>query len=194
MVSTDDEEMYNLLLSIRSHGWDRDFSEEHQTEIRKKYNVSDFRALYTFYYPGFNLRSTDLQAFIGLSQIKKIDEFSKKRSYNYKIYHDLIINPYWKIKNEKHCFYSNFAYPVITKNIVELVEELKNNNIEVRPLVCGSIGLQPYWVELYGKQSFKFADKVHKYGLYLPNNPDLNIDDIEFICDIVNKHTSENIT
>ena len=194
MVSTDDEEIYNLLLSIRSHGWDRDFSEERQSEIRKKYNVSDFRALYTFYYPGFNLRSTDLQAFIGLSQIKKIDGFSKKRSDNYKIYHDLIINPYWKIKNEEYCFYSNFAYPVITKNIVDLVEELNNNNIEVRPLVCGSIGLQPYWEELYGRQNFKFADKVHKYGLYLPNNPDLTRDDIEFICNIVNKHTSKNIT
>ena len=66
MISTDDEELYHILLSIRSHGWDRDLPEEKQLMLRNKHNVDKFRSLYTFYYPGFNLRSTDLQAFIGL--------------------------------------------------------------------------------------------------------------------------------
>jgi len=66
MVSTDDEDLYHILLSIRSHGWDRDLPEEKQTALREKYGIDDFRSLYTFYYPGFNLRSTDLQAFIGI--------------------------------------------------------------------------------------------------------------------------------
>ena len=69
MISTDDEDLYHLLLSIRSHGWDRDLPLLKQNELRKKYDINDFRALYTFYYPGFNLRCTDLQAFIGLRQI-----------------------------------------------------------------------------------------------------------------------------
>jgi len=191
MVSTDDEEIYRLLLSLRAHGWDRDFDKKYQNQIRNENGVSDFRALYTFYYPGFNLRSTDLQAFIGLNQIKKIDGFAEIRNRNYKLYDSLISNSYWKIKNFDNCFYSNFAYPIITPNIVDLVNELQENEIECRPLVCGSIGLQPFWKNLYGAQSFEFADKVHNFGLYLPNNQDITKADIEFISSIVNKYTNK---
>ena len=191
MVSTDDEEIYKILLSIRSHGWDRDFDPEYQKTMRKKYDVSDFRALYTFYYPGFNLRSTDLQAFIGLSQIEKIDEFSKKRNDNFKIYQSLIKNEYWKISEDESIFYSNFAYPVITPHIEELALELISSGVECRPLVCGSIGLQPYWKDLYGETNFEFADVVHKYGLYVPNNQDISMKEIKFICDIINKYTKK---
>lgn len=190
MVCTDDDELYNLLLSIRSHGWDRDLDLEVQKKLRTDNNVSDFRSLFTFYYPAFNLRSTDLQAFIGINQIKKIDSFSEKRSNNFKLYQSLIKNGYWKIKEFDNCFVSNFAYPVITPNIDNLVKELQQNNIECRPLVCGSIGQQPFWVNLFGKDSFEFADKVHFEGLYLPNNQDITEDDIKLICSIVNKHTS----
>jgi CDP-6-deoxy-D-xylo-4-hexulose-3-dehydrase len=191
MVSTDDEEIYKILLSIRSHGWDRDFDPEYQKQIREKYNVSDFRAFYTFYYPGFNLRSTDLQAFIGLSQLDKIDDFSKKRNENYKTYQSLIQNDYWKIEDNDNCFYSNFAYPIITPQISKLASELISSGIECRPLVCGSIGLQPYWKNLYGETSFDFADIVHNYGLYVPNNQDLTFDEIKFVCDIINKYTKK---
>lgn len=190
MVCTDDDELYNLLLSIRSHGWDRDLDQEVQKKLRTDNNVSDFRSLFTFYYPAFNLRSTDLQAFIGINQIKKIDSFSEKRSNNFKLYQSLIKNNYWKIKEFDNCFVSNFAYPVITPNIDNLVKELQQNNIECRPLVCGSIGQQPFWVNLFGKDSFEFADKVHFEGLYLPNNQDITEDDIKLICSIVNKHTN----
>ena len=192
MVCTDDEEIYRLLLSIRSHGWDRDFDKDYQSKIRKENGVNDFRALYTFYYPGFNLRSTDLQAFIGLSQIEKIDNFSKIRNENYKLYDKLISNDYWKIKSYDNCFYSNFAYPIITPNIEDLVKELTDNNIECRPLVCGSMGLQPFWKKKYGEQNFDFADIVHNYGLYLPNNQDITNTEIEFISKIVNKYTNDN--
>jgi CDP-4-dehydro-6-deoxyglucose reductase, E1 len=57
MISTNDEELYHILLSIRSHGWDRDLPEKKQTSLTyKNITLDDFRALYTFYYPGFNLR------------------------------------------------------------------------------------------------------------------------------------------
>ena len=73
VITTNDEEMYHTLLQLRSHGWDRDLPESKQKELRKEWEVSDFSALYTFYMPGFNLRSTDLQAQLGIQQLDKVD-------------------------------------------------------------------------------------------------------------------------
>jgi len=70
-INTNNKDFYNLLLSMRSHGWDRDCDKDVQDLWRTENNVDDFSSLYTFFYPGFNVRSTDLQAFIGLRQIDK---------------------------------------------------------------------------------------------------------------------------
>ena len=188
MISTDDEDLYHILLSIRSHGWDRDLPEFKQKELREKYNITDFRALYTFYYPGFNLRATDLQAFIGLSQLNKIDEIVEKRNKNFKLYQDGLKEQTWKVKEPDNSFVSNFAYPIITTNIKHLVEKLKENNIDCRPLICGSIQEHPFWYEKYSKSSLPIAENVHLYGLYVPNNHQITEEEINRIITIVNKY------
>ena len=188
MISTDDEDLYHILLSIRSHGWDRDLPKSKQIELREKYNIGDFRSLYTFYYPGFNLRATDLQAFIGLGQLKKLDEIVKNRHANYQRYHEGIKNSEWKVNPPANSFISNFSYPVITKNITELVEKLTENNIECRPLICGSINEHPFWYERYGKQDLPISKKVHEYGLYLPNNHQMTIEEVDKVINIVNQY------
>jgi CDP-6-deoxy-D-xylo-4-hexulose-3-dehydrase len=185
-VCTDDYDFYNLIKSIRSHGWSRDLDKTEQTRLKQKYSVDDFRNLYTFYYPGFNIRSTDFQAFIGLNQLKKLDSFCIVRNNNLIIYDKLIKNDFWKIDIKQFEFVSNFAYPIIHPRCNEIVDELNKNNIECRPLIAGSMSRQPFYYEKYGKQNFEFADKIHDYGLYLPNNPDMTLDEIEFICNILN--------
>lgn len=192
MISTNDEDLYHLLLSIRSHGWDRDLPENKKHELRDKYKISDFRALYTFYYPGFNLRSTDLQAFIGKLQMDKIDSIIKVRSNNYNLYHSLIKNDEWKINPNDKMFISNFAYPIITSKIDELIIALTENNIETRPLICGSINKQPFWYERYGMQDTKNADWLHNNGLYLPNNHEMTEDEVIFVSEIVNNILNKN--
>ena len=122
MISTNDEDLYHILLSIRSHGWDRDLPSEKQSELRKKYNIQNFRSLYTFYYPGFNLRATDLQAFIGLQQLKKLDLIVSNRNKNYVRYKNEIKNDFWSASEPTNSFVSNFSYPIITKNIDKLVK------------------------------------------------------------------------
>jgi CDP-6-deoxy-D-xylo-4-hexulose-3-dehydrase len=186
MVSTDDEDIYHLLLSIRSHGWDRDLPESKKIELREKYNVSNFRALYTFYYPGFNLRATDLQAFIGINQLKNIETVVTNRYRNYNLYNKLIKDDFWKIKAPDNSYVSNFAYPLITDKIDLIVEELNKNNIECRPLICGSINEQPFWYESYGKEDLPNAKEVHNNGLYLPNHHDLTEEEIIHITNIIN--------
>ena len=187
MVSTNDDEFYEILLSIRSHGWDRDLPETKKILLRKKYKVDDFKALYTFYNPGFNLRSTDLQAFLGLEQLKTLDEIIDKRNKNFEYYNKFLNEKIWKATPPKNSFVSNFAYPIITKKINKLVEILNLKSIECRPLICGSISEQPFWYERYGKQKLPNAKKVHKFGLYLPNHQNISVDEIKFICNIINK-------
>ena len=188
MVCTDDYELYNILKSIRAHGWDRDLDEPFKSKLKDGFERDEFKDLYTFYYPGFNLRSTDLQAFIGIHQMDKIEKNVVLRKLNYELYQDLIQNDYWKIKEFDNTYISNFAYPIIHPNVKKIAEELEKGGVDCRPLVCGSIGSQPYWIKLYGKQSFEFADQVDKYGLYVPNNPDLKIDEILHICKIINNN------
>jgi CDP-6-deoxy-D-xylo-4-hexulose-3-dehydrase len=185
MVSTNDKELYKLLLSIRSHGWDRDLPDDEKKSLREKYGVDDFRALYTFYYPGFNLRSTDLQAFLGLKQLEKVEYIVEKRNKNFTIYNENLPDTIWKIQPPVGSFVSNFAYPLITDKINELVNELTKNEIECRPLICGSMNEQPFWYERFGKVELKNALVVHKHGLYLPNNPDLSEENIIKICNII---------
>ena len=122
IVSTDDKELYELLVSLRSHGWARDLSVETQLNLLEEWNVSEFDSLYTFYYPGFNMRSTDLQAYIGLAQIDKLDDWGRKRSTNFNLYQELIENDYWKPDVDLNHFVSNFAYPIISPHRDKIIK------------------------------------------------------------------------
>tara|TARA_R110002051_G_scaffold325622_1_gene429462 strand:- start:5713 stop:6861 length:1149 start_codon:yes stop_codon:yes gene_type:complete len=184
-VSTNDEELYEILKAIRSHGWDRDAAPKFSSHLRKQWNTKDFESLYTFYYSGFNLRSTDLQAYIGLGQIDKLDEICKKRNHNFKLYQDLLSDyrPYI-IDNTKN-FISNFAYPVISIDKDEIVKRLQKANIEVRPMICGSMGTQPFYVKKYGVKILPVVRRIDKYGFYVPNHPGLTEKDIHKISNII---------
>jgi len=185
-VSTNDKELYDLLLSLRSHGWDRDLDKKSQNKLRDAWDVSGFESLYTFYYPGYNLRSTDLNAFIGIGQIDNLNEWGLVREKNFRLYQRLIHNDYWKPKLYPNSFVSNFAYPIIHPARNEIAQQLQNNSVEVRPLVCGSMGNQPFYKKQYGKIKLPNADKIDEYGLYVPNNPKLTENEVTIVADIVN--------
>ena len=187
IISTDDNYLFNILKSIRSHGWDRDMDDKYKSSLRKEWNISEFDSLYTFYYSGFNMRSTDLQAYIGINQIDKIDKSCKIRNKNYDLYHKLIKNDYWKPKRYDDRFVSNFAYPVIHPKRDEIVKKLQDNDIEVRPMICGSMGTQPFYVKRYGKLSLPNVSIIDKFGFYIPNHTGLSGEDVKFISKIINK-------
>ena len=191
LISTDDKELYELLVSIRSHGWARDLSVETQLNLLEEWNVSEFDSLYTFYYPGFNMRSTDLQAYIGLAQIDKLDDWGRKRRNNFDLYQRLIENDYWKPKSYHNSFTSNFAYPVISPHRDKIVKILQANKVEVRPLICGSMGTQPFYVKKYGRLELPNVSVVDKYGFYVPNHPKLKRVEIVFISKIINSELSK---
>ena len=186
IISTDDFKLYEILKSIRSHGWDRDLSIETQFELQQGWDVTEFNSLYTFYYEGFNLRSTDLQAYIGLTQIDKLDNWGKKREDNLYKYLDLISDECWKPNVDLNDFNSNFAYPIIHSKRDEIVERLINNNVETRPMICGSMGTQPFYVKRYGRLELPNVSEIDRFGFYVPNHPKLTDEQINFISDIVN--------
>ena len=184
-VSTNDEELYEILKAIRSHGWDRDAAPKFSSQLRKQWNTKDFDALYTFYYSGFNLRSTDLQAYIGLGQIDKLDEICIKRNHNFKLYQDLLSDFRPHILDLHSNFISNFAYPVISIDKDEIVKRLQKANIEVRPMICGSMGTQPFYVKKYGVKILPVVKRIDEYGFYVPNHPGLTEKDIHKISNII---------
>jgi len=186
-VCTNDFELYEILKSIRSHGWSRDLSENTKKKLQAENNIDDFRNFYTFYYPGFNLRATDVQAFLGINQLKTLNAKNEKRHQNLKLYDKLIVNDYWKISYTG--FISNFAYPIIHPNKNIIAENLQKGNVECRPLICGSMSRQPFFYKQYGMKKYPFSDIIHDHGLYLPNNPDMNVEEIQYIANIVNKST-----
>ena len=184
MVCTNDQELDQIVKSIRCHGWDRDLDEYKQKELRTSHNIDEFRALYTFYYPGFNMRCTDLQAFLGIEQMKKIDHIVSSRQRNFDMYVD-IVSPSWGLDVSDHDVVSNFTFPVIARNVSNTVNLLKEAGVESRPLICGSISRQPFWYMRYGHASFKNADIIHDFGLYVPNNPDMTEDEVKEVASII---------
>lgn len=181
-VTTNDTKLYNLMLSIRSHGWSRDVDGFYKEQWKNDFNIDEVREFYTFYYPGFNLRSTDLNAFLGLSQLDRMDEIVSVRQNNYDLYSKYLGGKYWKQQSQYHQL-SSFAFGTIVENRQEVFNHLKKNNIEVRPLICGSMGKQPFWIKKFGHKPLKVADIVHDFGLYLPNHLYINEEKVKFITD-----------
>ena len=186
IISTDDFRLYELLKSIRSHGLDRDLSVETQIKLQQDWDISEFNSLYTFYYEGFNMRSTDLQAYIGLNQIDKLHRWGLNREDNLYKYLELIDDSQWKPTIDLNDFNSNFAYPIIHPNRDEIVEGLQKANVEVRPMICGSMGTQPFYVKKYGRLELPIVTEIDRHGFYVPNNPHLEYSEIEYICETIN--------
>ena len=191
VITTNDEEMYHTLLQLRSHGWDRDLPESKQKELRKEWEVSDFSALYTFYMPGFNLRSTDLQAQLGIQQLDKVDGMINNRFQNFLYYKSKLENKTWFPKTFSDEFTSNFAIPFITKTAEDkekLIKELDSNNIVCRPLISGSMGIQPFYKKLYGENKLPNCSIIDEKGVYVPNHDKMTKEDIDRVCDILLKY------
>jgi CDP-6-deoxy-D-xylo-4-hexulose-3-dehydrase len=188
MISTNDKAVYDMLKQLRSHGWDRDLDKDRQTELRAQWGVDNFSALYTFYVPGFNVRSTDLQAVIGIGQLAKVDGMIAQRNKNFQIFKEKLSPHMWFPIETIGSFTASFCIPVIagSKDQKEaIVKALIENNVECRPLICGSMGTQPFYVKEYGRQELPNVSKVDECGLYIPNHPHLTIEEITRMCDCI---------
>ncbi len=185
-VCTDDEDLYVMLHIVRAHGWDRNLNPEYQKKLRNVHKVEPFYDLFTFYDLGYNLRPTEITAFLGNLQLNFIDEIVNKRYENFRkiaipLY--LQIDKYYPLKYNHIELLSNFAIPLICKS-KEVKKELINQcqgKIEIRPILGGNMLRQPISGK-YLKESQKIptpnADIIHDLGFYFANNPELTKEEI----------------
>tara|TARA_B100000212_G_scaffold333590_1_gene303216 strand:- start:345 stop:1520 length:1176 start_codon:yes stop_codon:yes gene_type:complete len=182
-VCTSNDDFADLICSMRSHGWSRDLPREKVLSLKNEYKVSNFRDLYSFYFPGFNLRSSDLNAYLGLQQLNLLDDYCKIRFKIFKHYKRRLPQFWFQTSNTE--FISSFAYGTFVQNPTEVWEYMRDNGVETRPLICGSMGQQPFWKDFNnGYSDFLYANQVHNFGIYLPNNADLDKSQIDKVCDL----------
>ena len=186
VITTDDEQVYEMLLKLRSHGWSRDLKQESKDDLRSQWSVDEFSELYTFYEAGFNLRATDLQAFIGLTQLEKVDTMIVQRNKNFNLFKELLSPHVWFPKEEPDSFTASFCIPVIMGSVAQkehLIKLLRESDIECRPLISGSMGTQPFYKKLYGELVLKNSSLIDRMGMYVPNHPSMTNEEIQLICD-----------
>ncbi len=188
MVSTDNKEFQDLLLMLRSHGWSKDLDAKTHDALVEQYKIDDFHTPFVFYEPGFNLRSTDLNAFLGLRQLDKLDWMISRRDENHKLYYKLLANQFYAQKYaDPKANVSSISFGALAADPEErrkVVKALVQNGIETRIFSAGNLGLHPFWYNRYGKASFPVADKVHHCGFFLPNHPSLATKDVEFVAQV----------
>ena len=138
-VTTNDDELYHILLSIRAHGWTRNLPKENIVS-----NKSDdwFTESFRFVLPGYNVRPIEMSGAIGVEQLKKLPKFIENRRLNALTFNKLFVNhPDFMIQKEigKSSWFgfSLIIRPessLIRKDVVDLLSE---NGIECRPIVTG---------------------------------------------------------
>ena len=189
MVCTRDEELSDILLQIRSHGWPKDLAPDKEARKAQEHDVLEFNRRFTFYYPGFNVRSTDLNARLGLAQLRKADAVVARRIENHRAYQARFASaPGFTCQVNPRATISSISFVALAASLEHrerIGRALDAHRIETRPLGGGNMSRQPFWVERYGAQPFPVADAIHERSFMLPNHPGLGTDDVHRIADVV---------
>tara|TARA_B100001175_G_C19507150_1_gene641571 strand:- start:482 stop:1678 length:1197 start_codon:yes stop_codon:yes gene_type:complete len=177
MITCNNKKDYEILLSLRSHGWTRDKSI--QSKYKKKYPNLDPRFL--FINSGYNLRPTEIQAAIALNQFKRKNIFKTNREFNRneiikKVYtHKNFCNQISFLNVEKNINPSWFGLAIfINKKYLnkkfKYLDYLEKKGIETRPIISGNFVNQPA-IKLYklnkGNEKFKNAQLVEDLGFFI---------------------------
>ncbi len=197
MITTNDENLYQKLLALRSHGITRDKT--------KFINSVDFAngndQGNSFKYPnwymemqelGYNYRLTDFQAALGISQLKRADEGLAKRRKVAKKYFDAFKNKGYVIGqsgvNEGHAYH---LYIIEVKNRRGLYDYLKLNGIyaQIHYIPCH---LMPYYKNLGFKLGdYPMGENYYTSCISLPIFPNLTNFELEFIIEKIDNYYNE---
>ena len=168
MIVCDSKQDFNILKSLRAHGWDR--------EINKK-NVKDFN----FINEGFNLRPLDITASVGLNQFKRLNKLKSTRAKNRdNLIKSLKLSKKWNnqfsfFNPQKNLDPSWFGFPLMInknkiKSKVNFLKFLNKNQIETRPIISGNFINQPaikkYKIR-YRRSDLKNSQDIEDRGFFI---------------------------
>jgi CDP-6-deoxy-D-xylo-4-hexulose-3-dehydrase len=194
MICTNSKKIFEICRMLRGHGLLREAKDKKFKQYLEKKHL-DLSKDFIFMYPGYNMRNNEISAVIGINGIKRLDENNKKRSKNFLYF----------LKNLNHKFFykdfytggsSNYAFPLIlNKDYVHLKKKLENvmemNQIEFRRGNAGGGNQlrQPYlknYLKKLDLNNFPNVEHVHFYGYYIGNYPELKLQKIKKITEILN--------
>ena len=196
MICTNDKKIYETIRILRGHGLLRESgNKKFENKVKKKYNK--LSPNFIFLYPGFNMRNNEIQAVIGLNQLKRLDANNKLRSKNFKLFLSRLD------KNKFFTDYfiegnSNYAFPLILKtksfrNRDSFEKHLTKNKVEFRRGNAGGGNQmrQPYLkkiIRLKNYNEFQNVEHVHHFGYYIGNFPTLSKKNIIKLVNIINNY------
>tara|TARA_B100000029_G_scaffold510410_1_gene601817 strand:+ start:6609 stop:7775 length:1167 start_codon:yes stop_codon:yes gene_type:complete len=189
-VNTNSENFHQIMLMLRSHGWTKDISEEFFNSDIKRWDIDLENGPFNFVHNGFNIRSTDLQAFLGLNQLEKADIIMKARNRNHLRYQNSISDEFI-FQDHGNTWPVSLHIGILARNNTirsKVLNECKKNGIETRVWSHGNLGRHPFWIEKYGVFKGSWANQIYERGFILPTFPELNENDIDKISSICNNY------
>jgi CDP-6-deoxy-D-xylo-4-hexulose-3-dehydrase len=172
---TDDEELCHLMKALRAHGWTRDLPPDSPI-IEKR--SADFFEAYRFILPGYNVRPTEINAAIGLRQLRKLDSFVEKRRQNLALFNSLFAGDERFIIQRENGKSSSFCFPIILvpafhSSRERVLNAVKEADIGHRIITGGNFlrhdVIRYYDYECVGEMTN--ANTAHDYGFFTGNHP-----------------------
>ena len=194
IVCTNDDNLYEMVRMLRSHGMTR---EAKSAAVRNDYvaRYPDLNPNFIFAYPAWNVRSTELNAVIGRSQLKRLDSNNEKRVANLQTFLENL-DPQKYFTDFETAGSCNYAFTLIlrepSREMWERVERaLNERQIEFRRGTAGGGNQlrQPYLRTLFPDEYRKHprVDHVHFYGAYIGNYPGLETERIRELCRLLDE-------
>ena len=170
IISTNDSNLYELMLLKRSHGMARHLLPENYDKTIAKY--PDINPQFLFLTDGYNFRNTELNAVLGLEQLKRLDDSIeiRRRNFDCFIEHldpDIFYIPYNDPGN------SSFALPFICRrheDVKKLRDIFNELGVEHRPIVSGNLLLHPFLNTWKDTVNVPNATVLNNNGVYIGNN------------------------
>lgn len=186
---TDDEELYHYMLAIRAHGWTRQLPENNKLA---KVGKDPFYDSFQFVVPGFNLRPVEMEAAIGIEQLKKLNKFIEIRRKNAENFKKLFSNDNRFITQQEIGESSWFGFSFIISPMCNIkraifIEALREADIEVRPIVAGNFAKQKVFQFMNGKIAgdLNNSDYIHDNGFFVGNHSVLMDEELLYLKKIL---------
>ena len=175
LIVTANEELYHILLSLRSHGWTRNLPDTNHVCGEK--NDDNFEETFRFVLPGYNVRPLELEGAIGIEQLLKLPHFISERRKNGALFQntmnthpDLMIQE--EIGNSSWFGFSLVIKPESKIDRRRLIEELSKLGFETRPIVTGNFSKSDVMKFIDHEIPFTLqnAEYVDNNGLFIGNH------------------------